>query len=100
MWNVRNLKNKVVLALKSLMYGSRGEPYAIGGYTLRYEPGTRPIRVQYATSENNVARYDALQVRLFATALSEGDTVLDIGAHAGQYSIIMAAMVGRSGRVV
>jgi FkbM family methyltransferase len=86
--------------LKRLIYGRRGEPYLIGGQTLRYLPGTRPMRLHYAHSDNATARYDALQVKLFSTHLAEGDTAVDIGAHCGQYTILMAAMCGQTGRVV
>jgi FkbM family methyltransferase len=90
----------IALRLKQLIYGRRGEPYAIGGRVLRYAPGTRPVRTRYVTSPNDNVRYDAMQVRMFAEGLKEGDTAIDIGAHAGQYALIMAAMCGRSGRVI
>jgi FkbM family methyltransferase len=93
------LSHQSVLRLKGLVWGRRGEPYAVGGQVLRYAPGTRPVRQRYATSRNDNARYDALQARLFSEGLSEGDTAIDIGAHAGQYALIMAARCGRSGHV-
>src|SRR5262249_9423367 len=42
----------------------------------------------------------ALQLRLISENLQEGDTALDIGAHSGEYSIIMAAICGLSGQVI
>jgi FkbM family methyltransferase len=39
-------------------------------------------------------------VELFSTALSEGDVAIDVGAHAGQYALIMAARCGASGQVI
>ena len=72
-------------------------PYRIPGQTLRYLPGTRPVRLRYIGSDNAVVRYDALQVQLLSTQLNEGDTAIDIGAHHGVYSIIMAARCGHSG---
>jgi hypothetical protein len=72
----------------------------IGPHMLRYVPGTRPVRLRYKRSDNDVVRYDALQIELFAAELSEGDVAIDIGAHAGQYSLIMTAMCGMSGQVV
>jgi len=54
----------------------------------------------YANSSNDVSRYDALQIKLLADCLREGDTAIDIGAHAGQYCILMAAMCGATGNVV
>jgi FkbM family methyltransferase len=40
-----------------------------------------------------------MQARLFAEGLDEGDTAIDIGSHAGQYALIMAARCGSSGHV-
>ena len=93
-------RHRAALGLKQIIYGQRGEPYVIGRHTLRYMPGTRPVRLRYKRSENDVVRYDALQIELFTTALSEGDVAIDVGAHAGQYSLIMAAMCGRGGQVI
>jgi FkbM family methyltransferase len=95
-----DLRHRAVLAAKRALYGSRGEPYEIAGRTLRYIPGTRPVRTHYVNSINSNTRYDALQVELFAKHLSEGDVAIDIGAHAGQYCVLMAAMCGRMGQVI
>jgi hypothetical protein len=95
-----HLRHSAALALKQIIYRRRGEPCVIGRHTLRYVPGTRPVRLRYKSSDNDVVRYDALQVELFAAELSEGDVAIDVGAHAGQYSLIMAAMCGNSGQVV
>jgi FkbM family methyltransferase len=94
------LPPQLVLAMKRVIYGRRGEPYRIEGHTLRYVPGTRPVRLRYLRSQNSIVRYDALQVQLFSTRVAEGDTIIDIGAHYGVYSILMAARVGRTGQVV
>ncbi len=93
-------RHRLVLDLKRLVYGKRGEPYRIKGHTQRYLPGTRPVRLRYVHSQNGITRYDALQVQLFSTGLVEGDFAVDIGAHCGQYSILMAAMCGHTGQVV
>ena len=95
-----SIRHKFVLALKRLIYGKRGEPYAIVGRSLRYIPGTRPVRMSYVSSSNDNNRYDVLQIRLLAEHLREGDTAIDIGAHCGQYCILMAAMCGAAGTVV
>jgi len=95
-----NLRHQFVLGLKRLIYSRRGEPYRVKGHTLRYLPGTRPVRLSYIHSQNAVVRYDALQVQLLSTQLSEGDTVIDVGAHSGELSILMAALCGHSGQVV
>lgn len=89
-----------VLGLKAVVYGRRGEPYEIDGRTLRYMPGSRPIRPQYLHSPNRVNRFDALQVEWFRTQLKEGDLAIDIGAHHGMYSVLMAAKCGKTGQVV
>lgn len=94
------LMQKAVLATKKFLYGRWGEPYRIGERTLRFVPGTRPVRLRYVTSPNDVVRYDALQVQFLSSELTEGDTAIDIGAHSGVYSLIMALRCGRSGVVV
>lgn len=93
-------RHDLVVRLKTLIYGRFGEPYRIGGKTLRYIPGTRPVRLKYCNSSNDNNRYDALQVKLFSEAIKEGDFCVDVGAHAGQYAILMAAFAGQSGRIV
>lgn len=97
---IAGLRHRAALAAKGVLFGRRGEPYRIMGHTLRYMPETRPVRLRYAHSKNAVARYDALLMQLLASTLKEGDTAIDIGAHCGQYSILMAAMCGHTGRVV
>ncbi len=97
---ITGLKHKTAEALKRLIYGRSGEPYRIGTQTLRYLPGTRPIRLRHLNSSNDNNKYDAMQVQLLSTHLREGDTAIDIGAHYGVYTILMAAMCGRTGRVV
>lgn len=91
--------HKSVIAAKRLVYW-RGEPYQIDGRTLRFVPGTRPIRLKYANSENRVNRYDALQILWMWERLSDGDTAIDIGAHVGIYSLLMAAKCGQRGNVI
>jgi FkbM family methyltransferase len=93
-------KNRLIPWVKRRIYARRGEPYRIHGQTLRYTPGSRPVRLRYKNSSNDNTRYDALQVELLSTSLAPGDTVIDIGAHAGEYCILMAAMVGDTGNVV
>jgi FkbM family methyltransferase len=94
------LHHKFVLGLKWALYGARGEPYRIAGQTLRYLPGTRPVRTRYADSPNSNVRYDALQAIWLSSHLNEGDVALDIGAHSGSYTILMASRCGQTGRVV
>lgn len=89
-----------VRAAKQLFYGARGEPYRIGGHTLRFVPGTRPTRLKYANAEDWVARYDALELGVLASSVQVGDTVFDVGAHTGQYAVVLAALCGPTGQVV
>jgi FkbM family methyltransferase len=95
-----NLCPKVVNAAKSLLYGRKGEPYSFAGRKLYFVPGTRPIRLSHVNSPNAVNRYDALQIAWIDKHTKTGDIVLDIGAHAGCYSLIIAAKCGLSGRVI
>jgi FkbM family methyltransferase len=97
---LNRFKLKCVLGLKRAFYGRRGEPYEIDGQTSRFLPGTRPVRLRYVHSENDVVRYDALQIAWIISHLAEGDTAIDIGAHYGVYSILMAAKCGQTGHVV
>lgn len=92
--------HKPVTAVKRIVYGGRGEPYYFSGVTLRFVPGTRPVRLRYAKSNNAVNRYDALQIIWLDQHLKEGDTVIDIGAHCGAISALMAAKCGQTGKVV
>jgi FkbM family methyltransferase len=94
-------RHQLILTLKRIYYAGRGEPFSIQGHTLRYVPGTRPTRLKYFDSQHDwVARYDALALRLISETLSEGDTAIDIGAHCGEYAVIMAALCGPTGCVV
>jgi FkbM family methyltransferase len=95
-----HFQHRFVLGLKRAVYGARGEPYRIAGHMLRYIPGTRPVRMRYVNSRSSNARYDALQVVWLTNHLSEGDTAFDVGAHFGEYSILMAAQCGQTGHVV
>jgi FkbM family methyltransferase len=97
---LRKVKDDLVVGIKRLLYGRRGEPYAIAGHTLRFLPGSRPVKLKYIESENPVVRYDALQIEFFSRHLSEGSVAVDIGAHWGTMAIVMAALCGRSGMVV
>lgn len=96
----QNFKHQAVLALKRLIYRRSGEPYQIDGTTLRFAPGTRPVLTKYRTSPDSISRYDALQVLLLTEKLGPGDFAIDVGAHAGQFALIMAARCGPTGRVI
>lgn len=46
-----------------------------------------------------LSTYEREQTRLFEDALSPGNVVFDIGAHAGYYSLLASVLVGSSGSV-
>ena len=91
---------KLVLMLKTILYSKSGEPYDFGGKTLRFTPGSRPVRTKYRNSTNANVRNDALQVDLVLNSLQEGDIAVDIGAHVGQYGVLMSACCGANGQVI
>lgn len=93
-------RHAAALAVKRLLYSRRGEPYRIDGHTLRYRPGSRPVRLSYLDSPNDNVRYDALQIDALRRGVRPGDTVIDIGAHYGQYAILMSAFAGPTGTVL
>jgi len=98
--SLRHRYHQFIVWIKRVLYGSRGEPYSVRGVKLRFLPGTRPIRQRYVHSKDPVNRYDAMQIELLTSQLNEGDVAIDIGAHHGVYSLIMAARCGQSGRVI
>jgi FkbM family methyltransferase len=93
-------RHEVATTIKKFVYGRQGEPYRFAGHTLRYVPGTRPVRLRYASSDNIVAKYDALQAEWIGRNLHGGDTAIDVGAHYGAFAIMMAATCGALGHVV
>lgn len=97
---MNSLYQTTVVAIKRALFANRGEPYRFGNEILRFLPGTRPVRLKYRHSTNGINRNDALQVALVLDRVKEGDRAVDIGGHAGQYGILLAARCGRSGRVV
>ena len=89
-----------VTKAKQLWYGGRGEPIRYGQHTLRYVPGTRPVRLKYLDSPDAVVRNDALQIAFFLNNVKPSDLVLDIGGHFGQYAVLFAELVSNTGRVI
>ncbi|MFZ0608438.1 MAG: FkbM family methyltransferase [Xanthobacteraceae bacterium] len=93
-------QHRFVSAAKACLFAGRGEPYRVGSKTLRFVPGTRPVRLRYQTSENMVNRYDAVQLTWLLDNLSDGDIALDVGANGGQCTIAMAERCGGAGSVI
>ncbi|MDB5441319.1 MAG: putative methyltransferase [Caulobacteraceae bacterium] len=91
---------EVVRRLKLLTYGTRGEPYRLGSHVLRFVPGTRPVRLKYISSLNWVVKYDALEIKTLVEGVVAGDTIFDVGAHTGEYSILLSALAGPTGTVI
>jgi FkbM family methyltransferase len=94
------VQHRMVRAAKNWLFARCGEPYRIGGKTLRFVPGTRPVRLRYQTSENAVNRYDAMQLAWFLNNLEEGDLAVDVGANYGQCTVVMADRCSATGRVI
>jgi FkbM family methyltransferase len=94
------VRNQAALWAKRKIYSRKGEPYPFAGKTLRYVPGTKPIRLKYLHSKNGVNRYDALQVVWIDSNLRDGDVAIDVGAHHGVYAVLMALKCGAAGQVV
>ena len=56
------------------------------------ESGGKVLRVLGGT-------YEPEQTRAFEELVKPGDTVLDVGAHVGYYTLLSSVLVGASGRV-
>ena len=93
-------RHQLILAAKGWLFAGRGEPYRIGDKTLRFVPGTRPVRLRYKAAQNDVNRYDAMQLGWLLDNLKPGDMVLDVGANCGQCTIVMAERCGAAGTVI
>jgi hypothetical protein len=90
----------LVFKIKSALWLKKGEPFRFAGELLRFRIGTRPVRTKYRNSKNDNVRFDALQVVLVEEVLSPGDIAVDIGAHCGQYCLLMSARCGHEGQVI
>lgn len=93
------IANRLLIAAKRIVYKGRGEPIRYGAHLLRYIPGTRPPRLKYLKSGDPGTRNELRQIEFFLDNVRQGDIVLDVGAHAGQYAVLFAALTGASGRV-
>lgn len=100
MRGMQNNWHRAVTKAKTFFYGTRGEPFIYASTTLRFVPGSRPVRSKYRNSSNAVVRYDALQHDFFETHIAPGTTCLDVGGHHGQCALMMSALAGPEGKVV
>ena len=75
-----------------------GASYQVGTHRLRFIPGSTPT-VLTGTSDDR-DHIDAAQLTAFMKAIRPGDTVADVGAFRGTYTVIAAAMAGPSGTVI
>jgi FkbM family methyltransferase len=83
--------------VKNLAYGivdvltvGRGVPRRIGGETIRFPPRL----CRYYEAE-----YEPGTFRFLRQVLRPGDAALDVGAHIGLFTVVMARLVGPAGRV-
>lgn len=89
-----------ISVVRKVWYAGRDERLDVGQYHLRYLPGTRPVRPSYRDDPDIVVRNDARQLEYFASKVSKGETVIDVGANVGQYAVLFGAAVGPSGKVI
>lgn len=93
--NWQGVFDRAVLSAKEMVYGRKGEPYEFAGQTLRFVPGTRPVRRKYLHSTNWVNRDDVLEILWLESHLEQGTVAVDVGAHYGIYSVLMAVRCSR-----
>ena len=58
------------------------------------------IRLSHASGHAVLTGYDRLAQRSLVTHVRRGSTVFDVGANCGQYTLLLARLVGADGRVV
>lgn len=95
-----SLIHRAIVLAKKIVYLGRGEPFTLGSHRLRYVPGTRPVRLRYIDSPDEVVRNDAMQLRFFTENIVEGSLILDVGGHCGEYAVLFAALAGPGAEVV
>ena len=97
--SLRNFVNTALTHAKGIVYGGRGEPIRYGKHVLRYVPGTRPPRMKYLESGDFTTRNELRQIEFLLNNVQQGDLAFDVGAHAGQYAVLLGALVGARGHV-
>jgi hypothetical protein len=85
--------NQLLVTAKEIVYRERGEPIRYGRHLLRYLPGTRPPRMKYLKVGDATTRNELRQIRFFLDNVQPGDIALDVGAHAGQYPVLLVSLI-------
>lgn len=96
---LRNIANTALTHAKGIVYAGRGEPIRYGNHVLRYVPGTRPPRMKYLETGDFITQNELRQIDFLLNNVRPGDLSLDVGAHAGQYAVLLGALVGARGHV-
>jgi len=74
--------------------GNADRPLLIQGHRMQLAPPG-----DYASPDMVGDRYEPATTRLFERLLTPGQTVLDVGAHVGYFTLLAARLVGPSGKV-
>ena len=77
-------------------YGKRGIPITLCGESFRFKLGYEPN----TSMPGELWEDDRLFVEVFKETVRTGQTVLDVGAFVGHYSLLAARRVGPNGRVI
>ena len=88
----------IVKLIKNILY-VRGEKYDFSATSLRFMPNTRPARMVYLESGNDIVRNDLLQIKFLEKQFKPGQVIWDIGSHYGHYSIFAASVSDQKDRV-
>lgn len=77
-------------------YGSRGTPAKLCGESFRFKFGYEPA----PDIPGKFWEEDRLFMKVFYETIEEGQTVVDVGAFVGHYTMLAARKVGPNGRVI
>jgi FkbM family methyltransferase len=89
-----------IAVVKKVWFAGRDERLEVGGHSLKYVPGTRPVRPSYRDDPDIIVRNDARQLEYFAENIKRGETVIDVGGNVGQYAVLFGSLVGPAGKVI
>jgi methyltransferase, FkbM family len=91
---------QAVAVIRKVIYAGRSETFEIRGRSLRFVPGTRPVRMKYRDDPDLIVRNDVRQMEYFAERVKDGDFFVDVGANVGHYAVPVASMVGDTGQII